>query len=317
MTIKRYVIKFLLWLAILAGFIQPVYAIQIEFDYRYDTHGFFTDLITGAAIQNRRARLEQAASFYSGFTDKLSAIHSESGNSWSVNIGHPSRLGSSVTLTDIAIAEDSIRVFVGGSTSSAGVLGFAGTGWGLTSTGSQAFQNDVETRGQQNTTGQNASDYGVWGGSIWFNDVHNWYFGKEKTGLTLGHPDFLTTATHELGHILGYGEADSWAALINGNNLFEGQVSTAIAGEQVAIDQFGSHWGEGVLSERMGVLQETMMDPSTPFGQRQLPTKLDYAGFEDIGWEVTAVPLPPSLLLFMTGLLSFAGAGRRKEEVER
>jgi hypothetical protein len=163
MKIKQYPI-YIVWLITLSSLLQPSYAIQIEFDYRFDTQGFFTDLVTGDPIQERRARLKQAASFYSGFTDKLTAIQPLSGNSWSVNIGHPGLLGSSVTLTNVPVADNSLRVFVGGSTSFAGVLGFAGTGWELSSTGSQSFNNNVITRGQKKTTGKNASDYATWGG---------------------------------------------------------------------------------------------------------------------------------------------------------
>lgn len=302
-------------ITLITGILQPAYAIQIEFDYSYDTHGFFTDQHTGAPILERRHRLEQAASFYTGFTDHFTAIQPNASNNWSVNIGHPSQLGSSVSLSNLSVAENTVRVFVGGSTSSPAVLGFAGTGWGLAATGSQSFQDSVQTRGQLNTLGQNASDYGLWGGTIWFNDVHSWYFGEDESGLSTGNPDFLTTATHELGHILGYGEADSWSAAINADNLFTGSSAIAAYGGLVPVGQFGAHWGEGVLSERDGILQEAMMDPSTPFGQRQLPTSLDYAGFDDIGWQVTAVPLPSALLFFVTGLLSFIGSAHRKARV--
>ena len=47
-----------------------------------------------------------------------------------------------------------------------------------------------------------------------------------------------------------------------------------------------------------GLVQETLMDPSTSYGTRQLLTELDYAGFADIGWQLTAVPLPASIWLF-------------------
>jgi len=298
--------------ALIAGLFQPADAIQIEFDYSYDTHGFFTNQLTGSPIQNRRARLEQAASFYTGFTDHLSPIKPSASNHWSVNIAHPSQLGSSISLTNLTVAENTLRIFVGGSSSSPAVLGFAGTGWGLSATGSQMFEDSVHSRGQLNTIGEDASDYGLWGGTIWFNDVHSWYFGEDESDLSTDSPDFLTTATHELGHILGYGEADSWSAAINADSFFTGSSAIAAYGELIPISQFGAHWGEDVLSDRNGILQEAMMDPSTPFGQRQLPTTLDYAGFEDIGWQVTAVPLPSSLLFFLSGLLSFIGGSAHR-----
>jgi len=271
-----------------------VAALQIEFDYSYDTAGFFTDIGTGAAIADRRQALDLAASFYSGFTDELNPISSSGSNSWSVNIFNPSLLGSTVTLVDQVIAADTIKIFVGDSNSAPGVLGFAGSGT-VSATGTSEFVDDVITRGQ------GAGDYGVWGGSIWFNAAQNWHFGEADSGLVSGLSDFLTTAAHEIGHILGLGSADSWFDQID-NGYFTGANSVASYGGLVPVTPTGSHWGEGVLSQTLaGIVQETMMDPSTVSGTRQLPTELDYAGFADIGWQlapVAAVPLPAAFWLF-------------------
>lgn len=303
----------------LAGLIltQPAQALTIEFDYTYDTKGFFTDLLTGAPIIERRAILTQAASFYSGFTDSLSAITPQAGDQWSVQITHPSLGGGAITLSNLEIAADTLRIYVGGSTSAPGVLGFANTGFNLTATGSDAFVDAVTTRGQENTTGPSATDYGVWGGMIWFNAANNWYFGSDTSGLTAGHPDFLTTATHELGHILGYGEADSWLAQIN-NGAFTGTASVEAYGGDVPLDQYGNHWAKGIMSTYNGVAQETLMDPSTKTGTRELPTILDYAAFKDIGWQVnvSAVPEPDSLVLFIAGVSLLGIASRRRQAIK-
>jgi len=278
-----------------------VAALQIEFDYSYDTAGFFTDIGTGAAIAERRQALDLAASFYSGFTDELNPISSSGSNSWSVDIFNPSLLGSTVTLVDQVIAADTIKIFVGGSNSAPGVLGFAGSGT-ISATGSSEFVDDVITRGQ------GAGDYGVWGGSIWFNAAQNWYFDEDDSSLVSGFSDFLTTAAHEIGHILGFGSADSWFDQID-NGYFTGANSVTSYGGLVPVTAAGSHWGEGVLSQTLaGIVQETMMDPSTTSGTRQLPTELDYAGFADIGWQIssiTAVPLPAGIWLLFSGLSGF------------
>ncbi len=290
---------------------SPAQALVIEFDYTYDTRGFFTDLDTGAPRVERRALLEQAASFYSGFTDSLAAIAPQAGDSWSVQITHPSLGGPAITLTDLSIAADTLRIYVGGSNSAPGVLGFANTGYNLVAGGSAGFVDAVTTRGQENTVGSGATDYGTWGGMIWFNAANAWYFGSDASGLTAGHPDFLTTATHEIGHILGFGEADSWLAQID-NGYFMGANAMAAYGGPVPVDPFDAHWAEGTMSTYMGLPQETMMDPSTPRGERQLPTALDYAGFADVGWQVSAVPEPQHAALFGAGtLLVFAAARRR------
>ncbi|HSI44938.1 MAG TPA: PEP-CTERM sorting domain-containing protein [Methylophilus sp.] len=292
----------------------PAQAITIEFDYTYDTRGFFTDLATGTPLLERRAILDQAASFYSTFTDTMTAITPQAGDSWSVQMTHPSLAGAAVTLNNLNISADTLRIYVGGSSSAPGVLGFADTGYNLTATGSDAFVDAVTTRGQANTTGPAATDYGVWGGMIWFNAVNDWYFGSDTSGLTVGRPDFLTTATHEIGHILGFGEADSWQALIN-NGYFNGAASVASYGGAVPVDQYGSHWAPGVSSTYDGVIQGTLMDPSTIRGQRELPTVLDYAAFKDIGWQVnvTAVPEPDSVVLLMAGMGLIGLVSRRRK----
>ena len=139
----------------------PAQALIIEFDYTYDTRGFFTDLVTSEPIAERRALLEEAASFYSDFTDSLSAIAPQAGDSWSVNISHPSLGGPQITLNNQNIAADTLRIYAGGSNSAPGVLGFANTGFSLTASGSDDFVNAVITRGQANAVGTGATDYGA------------------------------------------------------------------------------------------------------------------------------------------------------------
>ncbi len=302
---------------ILAGLLmaQPAQALTITFDYTYDTKGFFTDTLTGSPLVERRALLDQAASFYSGFTDTLTAITPQAGDQWSVQITHPSLGGAAVTLNNIEIAADTLRIYVGGSNSAPGVLGFADTGFNLTASGSDGFVDAVNTRGQLNTSGATASDYGIWGGMIWFNANNNWYFGSDTDGLAPGTPDFLTTATHEIGHILGFGTADSWWAQIE-NGTFTGANSVAAYGENIPLDRFGAHWATGTMSSTdQGALQNTLMDPSTPAGNRELPTLLDYAAFADIGWQVTAttVPEPGGYAMLVTGLAVIALSAQRRQ----
>lgn len=289
----------------------PAQALNIEFDYTYDTRGFFTDIATGMPIVERRALLEEAASFYSGFTDSLTAIAPQAGDNWSVRFTHPS-LGPIVTLTNPSIAADTIRIHVGGSSSAPGVLGFAGTGTVLSATGSPGFVDAVMHRGQGQTLGPEARDYATWGGYIWFNAANDWHFGSDISQLTRDNPDFLTTAIHEIGHILGFGTADSWLTQIDANGHFTGASVLALNGQPVDLDVYGMHWAEGTMSTYQGQPQETLMDPSTPRGERQLPTALDYAAFSDIGWQVTPVPEPHNLALFGTGALLVLIAARRR-----
>jgi len=276
------------------------YALNVNFNYTYDHGGFFNDT-------NRRAVLDHAASFYTGFTDSLSSINPGGGNNWQARIKNPSPgYGGYAfyTIDNLNIASDTLTIYVGaGSAGGFPVLGQASSIGIQSASGDQQFITDLTTRGQGVTKGAGANDYGALGGSIWFNSDPDWYFGISDRGLSSGHPDFLTTAIHEIGHILGYGTAASWFNLIGeDDNLFYGEDSVAIYDGPVPTDGH-SHWGEGTMSAYNGNPQETMMDPSTPYGERQLPTTLDMAGFSDIGWETpTPVPLPSSLFLLLSGL---------------
>lgn len=286
--------------ALVAGSAQ---AVSIQFDYRFDNRGFFTDLSSGEPLAERRALLDLAALPFAGFGDSLAAIAPQSGDEWSVSFTHPSLGGQAApTVTNLEVAADTLTVFVGGSVSGPGVLGFATTGFDLTVTGSSAFVDSVLTRGQPNAIGANATDYGTWGGTIWFNARNDWYFGADAAGLTPGRPDFLTTATHELAHILGVGSADSWLAQVDAQGRFVGQQSVEAHGGPVPLEAIGAHWARGTSSFVAGQAQQTLMDPGTIPGQREYPTDLDYAGLADIGWQVSAVPEAGSATSMLAGL---------------
>jgi hypothetical protein len=275
------------------------YAFTVNFDYTYDHGSFF-------AAQERRDVLKHAAASYSGFTDTLTAINPDGGNTWQARVKNPSPGYDGYafyTIDNLSIASDTLTIYVGaGSASGFPVLGQASSIEIRSASGDQQFITDLTTRGQGVTQGAGANDYGALGGSIWFNSDPDWYFGIGDEGLESGHPDFFTTAAHEIGHLLGYGTADSWENLIS-DDLFYGAAAVNAYGGPVPTDGHHAHWAEGVMSDYNGNPQETMMDPSTPYGERQYPTTLDMAGLYDIGWETaTPVPLPPSLFLLLSGL---------------
>lgn len=250
---------------------RQLLTITIQFDYSRDTNLFFDDTA-------RRQILELAGETLGNqLNDNLLAIAPSGGNTWSLNATNPSGTGS-FTLSNRTIPEDTILVFVGSRNMNS--LGIGGPG-GYSSSGSNAWLDLVAARGQTGMLDNPETDFGLWGGSITFDNDANWYFGMSEAGQGSNQQDFLSVAMHELGHVLGVGTAGSWDAQVEGF-YFTGPNSIAEYGGNVPLSG-SSHFHEG--TEDNG--SEVAMDPSLLVGTRKLFTALDYAALADIGWELT------------------------------
>lgn len=269
--------------------------VHIQFDYSLDTNGFFND-------PARRALLQSAAdALTSRLQDTLTEIVSPLpvpgttfSNTWTAQISDPAT-GGTRSIKDLNVPRDTIIVYAGGRDLPSPTLGVGGPG-GFSASGTQAFLDNVRARGQGTRTSAGATgalaatptDVGPWGGSITFDTVGtNWFFGATLAGITSNQSDFLSVATHELGHLLGINSATPFTRLIT-NNVFIGQAArTANGGAFVPVATGASlgHWAEGVRSPA-GIGQEVAMDPSILNGTRKLFTAIDFAGLADIGWQV-------------------------------
>lgn len=265
----------LLSLAALVGKTQPAKAIDITFDYTYDTNDFFTGANAG-----RQNLLTQAASYFEGFTDQLSPVAEDTYDI----LTNPSNVSQDVSVTT-AVAQNEIKIYVGSD------INLSSIGLG----GPIMFTSSV--RGQ---TGAPASDVEPVIGFISFKDYNEditdgetndteWHFGTTTVGLS-GKNDFLSTAIHEIGHVMGFGTSDSWDNLVSGSNQFLGAKSNEIYGGNVPLTPDSGHWQEGIESQVKGLTdpQEAAMDPTLTVGERKFLTDLDYAGLQDIGWEVNS-----------------------------
>lgn len=291
--------------AILLVASQSANAITINFDYSHDG-GFFT-----GANASRQSILNDAGIYLgSRLTDSLAAITSTGGDHFDAVFNSPDT-GSLTTLNNFNEAANTLTVFAGGR-ALGGSLGVGGPG-GYNITGSQSYIDTVPQRGQSGaTSGPSATDFAPWGGQITFNNTTNWYFDSNpSTTEAFSGNDFYSVALHEISHLLGIGTADSWKNKISGDN-FTGANAVASFGGNVPLVPDLAHWQEGTPSTVMGVTQEAMMDPTLTIGTRKLPTQLDLAALKDVGWQVTAVPLPSAVWLFGSALFAFAGLRRRQ-----
>lgn len=266
--------------------------INIQWDYTYDSFGFFND-------PDAKAVLDQVAiDFESRIEDDLLAITPGGVNSWTAQISNPST-GTGTNINNLSIAADTILVYVGARNLPSG-LGLGGPG-GFSSSGTPTFNQELETRGEtgvDTNNPANSTDFGPWGGSISFDNNVQWHFGLDATPT--GQNDFYSVALHETAHVLGFGTSASFTRLINGSNLFVGTEATADYGQPVPMDGHDggspddAHFESGITSFVPGTatFQESAMDPAITTGTRKVMTNLDWAALEDLGWDVTDVAGP-------------------------
>jgi hypothetical protein len=285
-------------------------AVTLQFDYSLDSSGFFTP-------PARRSVLEAAGGYFASLLiDTLSAITPGGSNQFTATLFNPTTL-QTVNLTNYAVPADTVVVFVGASSAlGATTLGFGGPG-GFSVSGTQAFVDNVFSRGQgSNAFVAGATEAAPWGGSLSFSSTAAWYFDPDvATDEAFGGNDFYSVALHELGHLLGLGISNSWSTFVAGG-LFIGAKAVAAQGGAIAVS--GAHWLDGTTSLVNGRTQEAAMDPTLAVGTRKRFTALDVAALDDIGWDIapppvapTPVPTLPSALLIPLLLLVTSSASRR------
>lgn len=247
--------------------------LSIRFDYSLDSSGFF-------GSQDRRNSLQFAGnSIISKFSDQLTAIQPAGTDQWSANFLNPST-GAQDTRSNLVIPANEILIFVGARALVANELGHGEKGGFSASSSSQTFLNTVAARGQAGALANTQTDFGPWGGTISFSSTATWHFGLTTDGLDPNEFDFVSVASHEILHSLGFGLANSWNSKVVGG--FTGVNSVAIAGKSPVPLNDVSHWAIGTTSNG----QIAAMTPETTNGQRKLPTRLDFAGMQDIGWQL-------------------------------
>ncbi len=255
--------------------------LQFEFDYRYDTKGFFDDPI-------RREALEAAGRVVNRYVDDLEAIIPEGDNGWASFFSPPNGAPAMI-LKDLPVQADTMQIFVAGTSLRGRLAQSIDTA--PVGNGDPEWKDIVAYRGEFGAAGDPATDFGPMGGTISFNNDPSevpWHFGLSTEGLNANEFDFVTVAMHELLHLLGIGISVSFADHVNSSGEFVGAESLEVGSPTnpyLKLDEFESHWQSGTKSTWNGNLQEALLAPGIYPGRRTFPSKLDRAALRDIGWE--------------------------------
>src|SRR5688500_2194260 len=216
--------------------VDPAPTISVAIDYSLDTNHFFD-------TQLKRDLLRQAAdSVVAWFKDSLLAIDPGGGDSWEAVFDHPGT-GARHTVRNPTIPANQVLLYAGGRDMS-DALGRGGPG-GFNATGSSGWLDRVARRGEAAGTA-NPPDFGPWGGAITSDTSPGspWHFGATADGLA-GKNDFLSVASHEVAHLMGFGTSAAWNQFVSGGAfagpaaLTQYDVTTA---SSIPLDSDTSHW---------------------------------------------------------------------------
>jgi Ser-Thr-rich glycosyl-phosphatidyl-inositol-anchored membrane family/CARDB/FG-GAP-like repeat len=234
---------------------------NIQFDYRFDSINWYTTA--------RRAALDAAADFWERiildeFADTPigTAVPYVNNPSTDQNAGV-----NNIFTTDVAI--DDLLVFVGTQNMSGGNLAEAGP--------SGYYTNDTRYVGE---------DFEPRIGSLTFNNAVNWFIDSTpatRNDIPTNQFDFIGTAIHELGHILGFSRGIYAFERHVVNGVFMGPNAKLVNGGLGVPLSADGHIQEGYTYGNYG---ESSLDPTTMAGVRQLPTLLDMAILDDVGYTI-------------------------------
>jgi len=275
-------------MALLSGSAQ---AITFEFDYSLDTNNYFT--------AGMRQELDQVGSIFGrNLTNTFGTL-----SNYSTTLGN-------LTIQDLNLPADTLRIYVGASDLSSSTLGLAymgtarqtfGRGFGgyiqFDTVGTEDYVPDGWTMQDFTNAGYTLPQRVV---------ARNWYVDNDITTmetftstrvdlvgggwlmLPTTATDLYSVAMHEMGHVLGLYHVD-----------------------------------DSIMSTAYGEPQTVAMGPYTSAGTREYFTEADWSALSQQGWQVaslspelvSAVPEPSSYAMLLAGLGLVGAAVRRQRRL--
>jgi hypothetical protein len=245
-------------------------AIDIQFDYTYNSSSFFSGANVG-----RRALLDAAAGvFEERLTEEtFGAIVPSGSNTWTLSFPNPAT-GTTVTLNNPILPANTVTIYAGSRDLAGTLIGQAN--YSYTYFGNAGWVNLFQSRDSN-------ANFDSMGGAISFDPLAPFYFDDDPETLE-SFPeqyDFYTVAQHEIAHLLGftYG-ANAFRADTSGTNFVGPAVTTLYGAPAPLASGDPDHWSSVLASGA------ALMTPTFYFNERKTPTPIDFAVLKDIGYKV-------------------------------
>lgn len=250
--------------------------LSIVFDYRFDDRGFFRDPV-------RRRVLEAAAAAWSArLGDDFRSV--AAGTPLRTrDPEQPSAPGVSLRAEQPI---DDVWVFVA-------CADLRGRGVARSNHSAAIYAVPSEPRRGHLQARYRGADFEPWTGWIAFSCEEDWFFDPTPAGAGDVPPrrgDMLSTAMHELGHVLGFGTADAFHGLVDARGRFTGACARAVYGGPVPLAADRRHLAPEVRFDG----ERQLMAPSRRTGRRTPPGRLETAILADLGYRPLVPLLAPS-----------------------
>ncbi len=295
----------LLYLAVFSVFGTVSHgAIDIIFDYSYDTSNYFGDeqryvmeqvayafesRMGGTTFTGTRAVEDVGVS---GVTPKLYFKNPTTNNLISPLIG------SSTADGNVIGKPNELVVFLGARShgfSSSNVLASAAqTGHSYSYTSLSDRDAWLAARNAKDTS----SLYQPIAGVSQVNTSKSFYFDTDLTShsdaTSSGLVDFYSVMVHEIGHIMGFNSNNAFANFSSGGSAGSGSWTGANAkaeynNQNVPLNG-NPHWGSSLTQGNVNCACHPSMQPSISSNKRTSFSALDFALLKDVGYSISATP---------------------------
>ena len=297
--------KFWLFFSFTYSTLSCFAAIDIIFDYSYDTGNYFGD--------EQRYIMEQVAYVFESRMGGTSFTGTRpfedvgvTGVTAKLNFDNPTTdtnirplIGSTTADNNVIGRPDELVIFLGARShgfSSSNVLasaGQTGTAWSWTSASDK--DDWLAVKNAKNTS----SLYQPIAGVSQVNTAHSFYFDTDLTthndAVNSGKIDFYSVMVHEIGHIMGFNTNNAWNANKSGN-FWTGANAKAEYNNQNVPLYSTPHWDlftpSGALNPAfVNCACHPSMLPSISVNKRTSFSDLDFALLKDIGYDISDSPV--------------------------